>query len=215
MLVVIRPRTKCDCSLHSREFRARAQRQPLTQPLARHLIHLPFAPPPSSAAPYVHGEDLPISVSLFCLPTLQSAAMEEHEDAVGHPAETEPLLAAATSSPPDVTAPPKTAAELRREQSLQDFRKRLVEHREWDTKLKNLRMGIRDLEKTFDKTEDDMKALQSVGQIVGEVLKQLDEEKFIVKASSGPRYVVGCRNKVNKAKLKQGARVGISSRSTT
>jgi 26S proteasome regulatory subunit T4 len=70
-------------------------------------------------------------------------------------------------------------------------------------------MGIRELEKTFDKTEEDMKALQSVGQIVGEVLKQLDEEKFIVKASSGPRYVVGCRNKVNKAKLKQGARVGM------
>ena len=140
--------------------------------------------------------------------------MEEHEDAVGHPLETEPLLAAATSPLPDLVTPAKSPAELRREQGLEDFRKRLVEHREWDTKLKNLRMGIRDLEKRFDKTEDDMKALQSVGQIVGEVLKQLDEEKFIVKASSGPRYVVGCRNKVNKAKLKQGARVGISPRST-
>jgi len=32
---------------------------------------------------------------------------------------------------------------------------------------------------------------QSVGQIIGDVLKQLDEERFIVKASSGPRYVVG------------------------
>lgn len=63
------------------------------------------------------------------------------------------------------------------------------------------------MDKDYDKTEDDMKALQSVGQIIGEVLKQLDEEKFIVKASSGPRYVVGCRNKVNKEKLKQGARV--------
>jgi len=29
----------------------------------------------------------------------------------------------------------------------------------------------------------------------------------IVKASSGPRYVVGCRNKVNKLKLIAGARV--------
>ncbi|KAG5462904.1 MAG: P-loop containing nucleoside triphosphate hydrolase protein, partial [Olpidium bornovanus] len=93
------------------------------------------------------------------------------------------------------------------------------------------RLGIRDLEKAFEKTEDDMKALQSVGQIVGEVLKQLDEErckgvdperiakrdwslaslngKIIVKASSGPRYVVGCRNKVDKAKLKQGTRVAL------
>src|SRR3954452_17323205 len=31
----------------------------------------------------------------------------------------------------------------------------------------------------------------------------------IVKASSGPRYVVGYRNKVNKAKLKQGTRVAL------
>lgn len=122
--------------------------------------------------------------------------------------ESQPLLAADTA-PAAAPPVPKTAAELRREQGLHDFRKRLVEHREWDTKLKNLRLGIRDLEKRFDKTEDDMKALQSVGQIVGEVLKQLDEEKFIVKASSGPRYVVGCRNKVNKDKLKQGARVGM------
>ena len=31
----------------------------------------------------------------------------------------------------------------------------------------------------------------------------------IVKASSGPRYVVGCRNKVPKEKLKQGTRVAL------
>jgi hypothetical protein len=119
--------------------------------------------------------------------------------------ESEPLLSSISPSPPEIQRSP---AELRREQALQDFKKQLVLHRDWDAKLKDLRMGIRGLEKDFDKTEEDMKALQSVGQIVGEVLKQLDEEKFIVKASSGPRYVVGCRNKVNKAKLKQGARVG-------
>ena len=116
---------------------------------------------------------------------------------------TEPLL----SQEPEVAQ--KSPAELRREQALQDFKKKFVEHREWDAKLKELRLGIRDLEKAYEKTEEDMKALQSVGQIVGEVLKQLDDEKFIVKASSGPRYVVGCRNRVNKEKLKQGARVGM------
>jgi len=124
--------------------------------------------------------------------------------------ESSPLLqpTSAPQSPPPPPPLQKSIAELRREQALQDFKRRLVEHREWEAKLKTLRLGIRDLEKSFDKTEDDMKALQSVGQIVGEVLKQLDEDKFIVKASSGPRYVVGCRNKVNKQKLKQGARVG-------
>src|SRR5271169_306219 len=115
----------------------------------------------------------------------------QEEDPQGS-SETQPLLEAVSSPSPEIVQ--KSPTELRRE---------------WDAKLKDLRLGIRDLEKAFDKTEEDMKALQSVGQIVGEVLKQLDEEKFIVKASSGPRYVVGCRNKVNKEKLKQGARVGI------
>nr|KYP40792.1 26S protease regulatory subunit S10B [Cajanus cajan] len=38
-------------------------------------------------------------------------------------------------------------------------------------------------------------------QIIGEVLRPLDNERLIVKASSGTRYVVGCRSKVDKEKL--------------
>ncbi|KAF0466036.1 26S protease regulatory subunit 10B [Gigaspora rosea] len=107
-------------------------------------------------------------------------------------------MASSSSSDPD-----------RRAKALQDYRKKLLEHREFEAKLKEIRLELRDLEKVYDKTEEDIKALQSVGQIIGEVLKQLDEERFIVKASSGPRYVVGCRNKVNKEKLKQGTRVAL------
>jgi len=65
------------------------------------------------------------------------------------------------------------------------------------------------LTKEYDKSENDLKALQSVGQIVGEVLKQLTEDKFIVKATNGPRYVVGCRRQLNKAKLRPGTRVAL------
>merc|ERR1711939_212883 len=65
------------------------------------------------------------------------------------------------------------------------------------------------LEKEFDKTEEDLKALQSVGQIIGEVLRQLDEERFIVKASSGPRYVVTCKVKLDKSQLTSGKRVAL------
>jgi 26S proteasome regulatory subunit T4 len=46
-----------------------------------------------------------------------------------------------------------------------------------DAKLKTLRNEIKDLTKDFDHTEDNIKALQSVGQIIGEVLKQLDDER--------------------------------------
>ena len=40
-----------------------------------------------------------------------------------------------------------------------------------------MRFGIRDLERKYQKSEDDIKALQSVGQIIGEILKQIDDEK--------------------------------------
>ena len=73
-----------------------------------------------------------------------------------------------------------------------------LEHRELETRVKKQRFDLRSLVRDYDKTEDDLKAIQNVGQIIGEVLKQLDTDRFIVKASSGPRYVVGVRAKVNK-----------------
>lgn len=96
-----------------------------------------------------------------------------------------------------------------REKSLEDYRKRLKEHKEFSSKLKQMSEESKTLSKEYDKSENDLKALQSVGQIVGEVLKQLTEEKFIVKATNGPRYVVGCRRQLDKAKLKAGTRVAL------
>lgn len=43
--------------------------------------------------------------------------------------------------------------------------------------LLSVRDKLKDITKQYDKSENDLKALQSVGQIVGEVLKQLTEEK--------------------------------------
>jgi 26S proteasome regulatory subunit T4 len=40
-------------------------------------------------------------------------------------------------------------------------------------------------------------------------LKQLTEDNFIVKATNGPRYVVGCRRQLDKTKLKSGTRVAL------
>ncbi|KAF3914679.1 Paraplegin [Arthrobotrys entomopaga] len=102
-----------------------------------------------------------------------------------------------------------SSADPERDSALEDYKKKLIEHREWDAKLKSLRLELKSLQKSYDHTEENLKALQSVGQIVGEVLKQIDDERILVKASSGPRYVVGCRSKVDKAKLKQGTRVAL------
>lgn len=84
-----------------------------------------------------------------------------------------------------------------REKGLQDYRKKLLEHKEVESRLKesefccfllssfsillfrnfSVREALKELTKQFDKSENDLKALQSVGQIVGEVLKQLTEDK--------------------------------------
>lgn len=40
-----------------------------------------------------------------------------------------------------------------------------------------VREDLKESRKEYDKTEDDLKSLQSVGQIIGEVLRQLDEER--------------------------------------
>ena len=67
--------------------------------------------------------------------------------------------------------------EEERQDALSKYRAKLIESREWEAKLKNLRLEIKGLQKDFDRTEENIKALQSVGQIIGEVLKQLDEER--------------------------------------
>lgn len=96
-----------------------------------------------------------------------------------------------------VTAAPTT--ESIREKALSDYRKKLLEHKEVDGRLKESERNInncnnylvltikynstiereelKELTKLYDKSENDLKALQSVGQIVGEVLKQLTEDK--------------------------------------
>jgi 26S proteasome regulatory subunit T4 len=68
-------------------------------------------------------------------------------------------------------------AEEERQAALNSYRARLLESREWEAKLKSLRLEIKDMQREFDRTEDNIKALQSVGQIIGEVLKQLDDER--------------------------------------
>lgn len=96
-----------------------------------------------------------------------------------------------------------------REQVLEQYRAKIREHREVEARLKRMREDVKGLSARYQKTEDDLMALQSVGQIIGDVLKRLDMERFIVKASSGPRYVVGCRTRLNHENLKPGTRVAL------
>ncbi|GMM37160.1 proteasome regulatory particle base subunit [Saccharomycopsis crataegensis] len=124
----------------------------------------------------------------------------------------DPLLAALNSEETTDGTSATTSSEPadpERNEALRRFKKKLVEHKEWDSRLKKTRLDIRSLDKDYEKTENDIKALQSVGQIIGEVLKALTEEKYIVKAANGPRYIVGCRSTINKEKLVKGVRVAL------
>lgn len=69
------------------------------------------------------------------------------------------------------------AEDPERTNALETYRKTLLSTREWEAKLRGLRLDIKGLQRDFDVSEDNIKALQSVGQIIGEVLKQLDEER--------------------------------------
>ena len=65
--------------------------------------------------------------------------------------------------------------------ALDAYRKKLRELRELEARLKSNRASVQDLVAEYNKTEEDLRALQMIGQIIGEVLKQLDENRFIVK----------------------------------
>lgn len=96
-----------------------------------------------------------------------------------------------------------------RDQALKDYIAKVQEHRRFETGLKKIRDEIKEKSGEFDKTEQHIKALQSVGQIIGECMTQLDEDRYIVKASSGPRYVVACKQQIDKKKLKPGIRIAL------
>ena len=80
------------------------------------------------------------------------------------------------------TTTPAVSAVNPREKALEDFRKKIMEHKEIEARLKQslsskrifiidryssflVREDLRSLTKEYDKSENDLKALQSVGQV--------------------------------------------------
>ncbi len=67
--------------------------------------------------------------------------------------------------------------EERKEQAIADYRLKYRAYIEAEAGVRKQRDECTEIKKEYDKTEDDLKALQSVGQIIGEVLRQLDDER--------------------------------------
>lgn len=90
---------------------------------------------------------------------------------------------------------------------VETYKKRQKDLADAQERLKSQVLKKEEAKTEFDKTEKYLKNLECIAQLVGEVLQRLTDEKIMVKAASGPRYVVGCRPKIDKSKLKPGIRV--------
>jgi len=90
-----------------------------------------------------------------------------------------------------------------------EFLNKQARDKEFQSEIKALRNTIQEKRKKLARQEQLMKNVQTMGQTIGEVLKQLDEDRFLIKMAAGPRYVVGCRTGIDKTKLISGDRVAL------
>lgn len=86
-----------------------------------------------------------------------------------------------STDPAPAPAPTATAAapalEPAKVEALKAYRSKIKDHEQMGENLKNVRLNIKASQDAYDQSEEDLKAIQSVGQIIAEVLKQLDEER--------------------------------------
>ena len=66
-----------------------------------------------------------------------------------------------------------------------------------------------DLQKQADKTEEHLKMIQCTPQFLGEILKAMPEEKFIIKLVNGLRFLVNHKKAIDPKKLKVGTRIAL------
>ena len=86
---------------------------------------------------------------------------------------------------------------------------KMSERRIQQAAVKNAAADVKKLQAEVDVSEDKIKALMTVGYQIGEVLKEAEDEKYIVKSGSGARHLVNCKRGIDPAKLKIGARVAL------
>ena len=87
------------------------------------------------------------------------------------------------------------------------YAKRLKENKEMEmTKNKTLE-DYRKSKHDAEKSERDLKTIQTTGQYIAEVLKVINADKIIVKLQQGSRYVVNAKKAIDPSILKVGTRV--------
>ena len=89
------------------------------------------------------------------------------------------------------------------------------DHDKVEERLRQAKQNKMDLIREHEKTEDHLKAIQSVGLLIGEIISPRGEDTYLVKVTSGPRYVVGVRSTIDRSKLKTGTRVTLDTMTYT
>lgn len=96
-----------------------------------------------------------------------------------------------------------------RAKKFEEYNKKKEEYNKLNETLRQLNNDLEKLRAKHEATERQFNSLQSTGQIVGEILRPLDDERFIVKTVSGTRYVVGVRTRLDPKVLVNGKRVAL------
>lgn len=82
-------------------------------------------------------------------------------------------------------------------------------------KIKKLEGKVLELDLNERKMKIDLNSSQDIGQLVGEVIKKINSNRYILKAPTGTRYIVSVQNAVNKNKIKQNTRVALDTSTLT
>ncbi|CCW63991.1 unnamed protein product [Phytomonas sp. EM1] len=96
-----------------------------------------------------------------------------------------------------------------RESLISNVIKKMVERNGINNRLRKIDADTKLVQKELLFVQDQTQALLSIGHYIGEVLKRVDDERFIVKSISGARHLVGFKKSIQPEKLKFGARVAL------
>lgn len=92
---------------------------------------------------------------------------------------------------------------------LEDVKKKTIERNNMQDRLIKCQREIKVARHELERVDDQISALLSIGHFVGEILKRVDNESYIVKSISGARHLVGYKRSIKPEKLKFGARVAL------
>jgi 26S proteasome regulatory subunit T4 len=85
----------------------------------------------------------------------------------------------------------------------------------FEEKNKKLKDEALEIEFNKKKTFKQLNRLQDMGLLVGDIIKNISDKQFIIKAPTGTRYMVSAQNNINKLYLTHLTRIGLDSSTLT